>query len=369
MTKNEYLAQIRRLFGDYRITKTELEDILNDYGQMWDDAAAQGLSEDEIMAKLGQPEKVVLELGENCERRQDGRGNGKIIAIMPFFCVAVFMGLGLSPLHLWHPGWMVFLLIPISAILVGMRKKRDPHILTALSPFFAVTAFLILGFGWSLWHPGWLVFLIIPFTALVVSAKQRTFLQTLTALSPFIAVVAFIFLGMQGWWHPGWLVFLLIPMLGILNHPKTWIKVGFEACLLGAVGIYLYSGYGLGLWKVGAFAFALPVLFGILTGDIRIRIGGQKSLPVLITVVTAIIVYLGAGLIWGETFAWLWVIFLAIPVVAIVTNAKKKDILIAISPFLATTLFFLLGYFANAWVWSWLVFLLIPVIAILRDKG
>ncbi len=368
MTKNEYLTQIRHLFADYRISRDELEDILNDYGQMWDDAAAQGLSEDEIIAKLGQPEKVVLELGETRERRKDGRGNGKIIALMPFLCVAVFMGLGLSPLHLWHPGWMVFLLIPVTGILVGMRKKHNPHVLTALSPFFAVVAFLVLGFGWSLWHPGWMVFLMVPVIAILVSARQRTFLQTLTALSPFIAVIAFIFLGTKGWWNPGWLVFLIIPMLGVLNHKDSWIKIGFEICFAVAIGIYLFAGYRYGLWNIGAFAFALPILFGLLVGEIRIQIGGRRSLPVLITVIMAIAVYLGVGLLWGETFAWLWVIFLAVPVVAIVTNAKKKDIFVAVSPFLATTIFFLLGYFANAWAWSWLVFLFIPVIAILKDK-
>lgn len=368
MNKTEYLAEIRHLLDEYRISREEMEDILNDYGQMWDDAVSQGFTDDEIRNKLGQPEKIVAELGESRSRRDDRRGRGKIVALMPFLCVAVYMGLGLSPLHLWHPGWMVFLLIPVTGILVGMKRRRDLNILTALSPFLAVAAFLILGFGWSLWHPGWLVFLIIPVVAILVSAKNRSALQTLAALSPFAAILAFFFLGQHGWWNPGWLVFLAIPMIGILNMKETGKMLGFELCFILAIAAYLYAGYEYGRWDYGGLAFALPVVYGILIGDIRVRVMGTKSLPVLLAALLAVLVYVASGILWPETFAWLWLVFFAVPVTAILTRTKRKDTLIALSPFLATAVFFLLGYFADAWAWSWLVFLLIPVTAILTGK-
>lgn len=369
MNKTEYLNDIRRRLGEYRITKDELDDILNDYGQMWEDAASQGFTEAEILAKLGNPEKVVAELGETRERRSDHPGKGKIIALMPFLCVAVFIGLGMSPLHLWHPGWMVFLLIPITGIVSGMAGKRDLNVLTALSPFVAVLLFLFLGFGYGLWHPGWMVFLLIPVTAILVSWKHRTFLQTITALSPFAAVLAFFFLGQAGYWNPGWMVFLAVPMIGILNMKEKGKMVLFEACFLFAEAAYLYAGYVYGRWDYGALFFAVPVIYGILIGEIRLQVNGKRSLPVIATAVAAILVYLGCGILWPQTFPWLWLVFLSVPVVAILTGTKRKNLLVPLSPFLATAVFFLLGYFVpGAWAWCWIAFFLIPVSAILSGK-
>ena len=79
----------------------------------------------------------------------------KIIAATPLICVFVFLLIGFL-WDKWHPGWMVFLLIPVMPYLVGKRRLR-------LSvPLIAVIIYLILGFGWNLWHPGWLIFILVP---------------------------------------------------------------------------------------------------------------------------------------------------------------------------------------------------------------
>ena len=79
----------------------------------------------------------------------------KIIAATPLVCLFAFLLIGFL-WDKWHPGWMVFLLIPVMPYLVGKRKIR-------LSiPLIAVIIYLILGFGWNLWHPGWLIFLLVP---------------------------------------------------------------------------------------------------------------------------------------------------------------------------------------------------------------
>ena len=65
---------------------------------------------------------------------------------------------------MWHPSWMLFLLIPIYYMYVasyfakGMRKKLNNF----PAPLICVCAYLLLGFIHDLWHPGWLIFLLIP---------------------------------------------------------------------------------------------------------------------------------------------------------------------------------------------------------------
>ena len=79
----------------------------------------------------------------------------KVIAATPLVCVFVFLLLGFL-WDKWHPGWMVFLLIPVMPYLVGKRRIR-------LSvPLIITIIYLIMGFGWNLWHPGWIIFILVP---------------------------------------------------------------------------------------------------------------------------------------------------------------------------------------------------------------
>lgn len=60
----------------------------------------------------------------------------------------------------WHPGWLLFLFIPIWHSLVEAIYKKNPNCFAY--PIFATLVFLCLGFFGFLWHPGWVVFLTIP---------------------------------------------------------------------------------------------------------------------------------------------------------------------------------------------------------------
>lgn len=79
----------------------------------------------------------------------------KLIVATPLICVFVFLLIGFM-WDKWHPGWMVFLLIPVMPYLVGKKKIRFSI------PFIITIIYLIIGFGWNLWHPGWIIFILIP---------------------------------------------------------------------------------------------------------------------------------------------------------------------------------------------------------------
>lgn len=67
----------------------------------------------------------------------------------------------------WHPGWLLFLLIPIWNSLIEAIKKKNAHIFAY--PVLAVLIFLCLGLFYFAWHPGWVIFLTIPLYYSLVS--------------------------------------------------------------------------------------------------------------------------------------------------------------------------------------------------------
>jgi hypothetical protein len=205
--KEKYLEELKVLLSEYQISEDELEDILADYGEMIDDANAKGMSEEEIIKMIGTPSQVIKDLSEELQKGEEyiyfhkGGANHKqkdnrITALMPFISVIVFMILGLG-FGLWHPGWLVFLSIPMVAIIVNAFEKHTLNGYVALSPFLAVIVFLILGFQYNLWHPGWLVFFIVPLLGIFSGYKQMKALSLLTAISPFVCVITYILVGFQ----------------------------------------------------------------------------------------------------------------------------------------------------------------------------
>lgn len=73
---------------------------------------------------------------------------------------------------LWHPGWLLFILIPIISSLVDAVCKRDASLFQY--PVFAFGIFLYAGIVHTLWHPAWVIFLTIPiFYFLTGSMKDR----------------------------------------------------------------------------------------------------------------------------------------------------------------------------------------------------
>lgn len=90
-----------------------------------------------------------------------------ILAIICFILIGSITGL-------WHPAWMVFLLVPVIDSLITAVVKRDFH--RFAYPVLTLVAFLWAGFIYRLWHPGWVVFLTNPvYYAIFPKKKRRKF--------------------------------------------------------------------------------------------------------------------------------------------------------------------------------------------------
>ncbi|MCM1048580.1 MAG: helix-turn-helix transcriptional regulator [Clostridiales bacterium] len=88
------------------------------------------------------------------------------IIIILYFVIGIFWSA-------WHPGWLLFLLIPIWDSIVEVIYHKNLRCFAY--PVFAALVFLCLGIFGSMWNPGWVFFLTIPlFYAIVGWARDKT---------------------------------------------------------------------------------------------------------------------------------------------------------------------------------------------------
>ena len=95
----------------------------------------------------------------------------------PLFVVLVFVVLGFA-LHVWHPTWLLFLLIPIYYHFAGALtvRKKKARLLSMPVPEVILLLYLICGFFFYLWSTAWVLFLAIPLYYWLVACfyKEKT---------------------------------------------------------------------------------------------------------------------------------------------------------------------------------------------------
>ncbi|MBQ7867979.1 MAG: hypothetical protein IJ354_07515 [Clostridia bacterium] len=82
------------------------------------------------------------------------------------------------------------------------RRKMD-----AAYPTLITVLYLVLGFGFGLWHPGWLIFLTIPLHYMHFDSRWDQLTNPVMVTLIYLAMGCFFNL-----WHPGWLIFLIVPL-------------------------------------------------------------------------------------------------------------------------------------------------------------
>ena len=88
-------------------------------------------------------------------RREEEKRRASTDAAYPMLMVGLYLVLGFA-FDAWHPGWLVFLTIPLRYMNFRSWRQR------LCNPVSIVFIYLVLGCIFDMWHPGWLVFLIIP---------------------------------------------------------------------------------------------------------------------------------------------------------------------------------------------------------------
>lgn len=88
--------------------------------------------------------------------QKKARGAGGLITML---CILLYCILG-AFFNLWHPGWLIFLLMPCVITLVEAVIKRNYRIFAY--PVFVTCLFLCFGYFGGKWHPAWVLFITIP---------------------------------------------------------------------------------------------------------------------------------------------------------------------------------------------------------------
>lgn len=76
-----------------------------------------------------------------------------IVAIVIYIVIGIFF-------DLWHPGWILFFLVPVIGSLIHAVRRRNANLFAY--PVFVLFLFLYSGFVHFQWHPTWVLFLTIP---------------------------------------------------------------------------------------------------------------------------------------------------------------------------------------------------------------
>lgn len=318
MNKKLYLEALKDILMAHDIRNEEIKDVLLDYEQMYDDALQRGLSDEEVYNLLGEPKHVYYELRDTLSQKAAKKHSNKIVALMPFIAVITFMIIGLTT-DVWHPTWMVFLLIPVTAILLNTTHKEK---IVALSPFVAIIIFMLIGTYTDYWTPTWLVFLIIPISSMIYEK----------------------------------------------NNVKRIIFIG---SLLIAAGFYLYMGYVYDDFMIGLFGFLLPAIVILYYTELKFELlikdplRRKNGIIFFIILVLSLTTFLSLGL-FADGWGYSWMFVLLIPIASIFLFDKSKKFT-PYMPFIAVIIFYTLGYFFGLFEISWIAFLLIPIVAVIEN--
>jgi hypothetical protein len=258
---------------------------------------------------------------------------------MPFLSTIVFFFIGVF-YNAWHPGWLVFLLIPVTGIL-----SRDKISFRALAFFIILTIIILtLSFGPFFAVPMWSLFLLlIPFEK---SQKTKPF-RIYAMIYTFFAVFAYHFLYYLPFFR----------YLGSGSNVDVPMLQTLPLLMLVPIGIYAF-------WN-GAIKINIDLNWNNKKERLQFFLNAGFILSIFIG-------YLLIGILFGLWHPG-WLIFFLIPVVYIIIKAKKVPF-VELMPFIATSLFILVGEYValpnqeSSYALSWLFFLFIPITGILFNE-
>jgi len=92
----------------------------------------------------------------------------------PVLAVILYLAIGFWR-DIWHPTWLLFLTIPVFYTLIAMSKAKGFKKKANIFPYPILCAILYLSIGidYNLWHPGWMLFLTVPIYYTVINAIKQ----------------------------------------------------------------------------------------------------------------------------------------------------------------------------------------------------
>lgn len=363
MNKKQYLKELENYLNEKDVVREDIESIVSDYEELYDESVDRGLTDEEIYDKLGSPRFIYTSIKDTLKKKSNAKSSSKIVALMPFISTILFFIIG-SGFNYYEYAWMVFLLIPVVAILINVRGKDK---FVALSPFVSVVSFTLMGMLLKVWHPTWLIFFLIPILAIIINVKGK---DKIIALSPFVLTIIYFLVAEYlhfDFYKYGFAIFALIPILAILFSELNAKKIILLITIILAVVAHLYMAIYLDAWQYSWLFYLAPFVLSVIFGYVLIKWNTKKQFLIFILSAIILSIYLAVSVLVKGIWGWSWIILLLIPMISIFIEERFKNP-VAYMPFISTIIFMCLGMFADLWAWAWMVYLLIPMVAILTSK-
>ncbi len=91
--------------------------------------------------------------------KKSKKGAASATGLIVILSVLIYCVLG-ACFRMWHPAWIIFLVIPCIITLIEAIRKRNWKIFAY--PVFVTALFLWIGCAHRIWHPTWILFITIP---------------------------------------------------------------------------------------------------------------------------------------------------------------------------------------------------------------
>lgn len=377
---NNYINKLKEYLYDKDVSKEQIKEIVSDYEEFYEEYLNNGFTDEEIVIKLGSARDIYRNLRSTLKMSEDyeikkikNKQKSKIVSLTPFIATIIFILVGYFT-GVWHPTWLIYLIVPLSSVLIYSKNILDA--LLNSSPFISTALFLVIGFYTGHWHPTWLVFLSIPLLGVIKSGN--TWLKKSSNALIFIGVAISVLLPYFNLlpWKYAWLAMIIFIFPSLLSDIFTKANklkpISMFISLLIAAISYTILVYLNTKVPVALLVFLIPFVVSIWADYIEINIvmldSKAKQIIIISSFIIAFALFLTLGIAYNS-FGYVWqLLLLPIMITTYIVPENKKHLITAITPFIAIIIFYSLGYFYGLWAVSWLAFLLIPIVSIIESN-
>ncbi len=354
-----YIASLKKLLSRYELSERERSRIITDTLSTIETLKTDYVNESDIIKDMPTIADFKQQLN-NTYPLKDRLAIANLLNRLIFFGgILTFFIMG-SVFSAWHPGWLIFVLMPILIAFVELLNDPDQPISSLLTVFGGLIVFGLLWLIFSL-HPAWVALLLIPAGPLYNSKDAFNNKAILMSLfTPLITVpITVVIVSLEPMALPivSFNALVLVPLHHIKKHPQAPL---LDLALLTTIGLYVMLYYTLDNPAWALYAFGLYLFVSMAHKPLT---GLSKALSthrfyVLISLFYVTVLTLTLTIM--TFFQALTVLFLW-PVLFSLFNKPKGRWHQRITPLIIGA-FYAIGVFLNAWHPGWLVLLLVPIV-------
>ncbi|MFP4477897.1 MAG: hypothetical protein ACLFPM_00530 [Candidatus Izemoplasmatales bacterium] len=349
-----YIKKLKERLLDHDISEDLYHQILKDY-----EKEVTNNQTDDLKPVEEEVEDIIKKYDLKLKEYED-KEISTTIALAPFVSLMTYLILGFG-FDFWHPGWLVFIIVPLLLLVFSVFHDDLLAGILALIPFAIIFSYFFVGFNYHIWHPTWLIFMLLPVIGVFTHYRKKGMISFLFALSPFLTVILYIILGSYfHLWSRAWVVFLLVPMIATLHEKNKKRLLIFEISLLISMAIGIIVPYITNSWGYAFFGLLIPSIVFISFGEDSIIKFSKETVFDWLMVLFLGTLYLIFGILF-DAWAYGWMVLLVIPIYEIIKQSPDHFKFYYIMPFVSIIIFFSLGYFFDLWAYSWLAFGLIII--------